>query len=111
MKENKDEYIIKNVTLLASLIQATMWQFETISHNFDKNVKYKINMFKQYGYNMVDTINNSIKGEKEAEEYFDETTSDAIDIFKEYINCKNKGELLEIIKKYNSGELNVIRSK
>jgi hypothetical protein len=101
--------IIDNVTLLASLIQATMWQYETIAHEFGGHAKYKIKLFGQHGYNMVDSINKNIQGQESAEQYFDETTSDAIDIFKEYIKCQNKQELFEIIKKYNKNELNIIR--
>ena len=107
---NHSEQTINDVTILASLIQATMWQYETVAHDFGGQAKYKIKLFGQHGYNMVDAINKSIQGKDCAQDYFDETTSDAIDIFKEYIRCPNKSELLEIIKKYNNNQLNVIRS-
>lgn len=94
------EELSKNTFILGGMIQGCMWQFETIGHEFGMDAKRRINMFRQYGYTMVDKIYDIIKDDEDAKSSFDSVTADAVDFFRTYQESTNKELLLSKMRQF-----------
>lgn len=113
-EQNKEQQLKENMNLFSCFFQASVWQSETFIHEFSKDAKRRINLFKQHAYKMLDAIYKNIKKDKEAQEYFDKQTAFLMDVSYEAIkieNEENQEEVLEILRRYNSGELKINREQ